>query len=477
MGFIPDYNPAEAYSRSEVVDELHGFYHHNNADQFSTDKESDYVTAIVILGAAPLMLAVAILLIYFVLLFYRCCKSSCAAKEAFCGPICSRFLLGFLFLAALVFGMGLWGARYDFNMAVDKLAYSMTNDDGSGLVDIFANIEQHGGSLTSQASAYYRESTQIDCPALSSDVNALKAKTLQLKNEADKLPSYYEKASSSLSGLNEKAEKMSKRHVNIGIGVVFALVLFYTFMGVSAAGQGSSRLLDCTSCWGSTVLPLMAVVLGLELGLSIIVADYCAHDTVSCSAAIDYCPAALDGQQVSGPDASSLKVIHRSFEGAGGNTEELVGYYVRCSGTHPLDSVLANVDQYRKQLFENAEALQSSGQCTAASAASLNLIKSDTAALGTTYNTVHALKNSLSCEGINQRYRSVTYDAMCTHSVDGLYKLWVVQAFVCSFLVLSHFFSVFVRPKFLEQKYADEYDDPTAFGDLDPTLANANARV
>ena len=95
MGFLPDYNPGEAYSRSEVVDELHGFYHHNNADQFSTDKESDYVTAIVILGAAPLMFAVVLLLVYFILLFYRCCKSSCAAKEAFCGPVCSRFLLGF----------------------------------------------------------------------------------------------------------------------------------------------------------------------------------------------------------------------------------------------------------------------------------------------------------------------------------------------------------------------------------------------
>jgi hypothetical protein len=279
------------YSPNDFVKELHSVYHHDNADQFSTDRDSDFVTAIVMVGAAPFIATVLLLGIYFVLLLYRCCKASCASKEACCGPTFSRVFLSFLFLASLVFGMGMWGARYDFNSAVDKMSYAMSNSEGTGLVNIFSNVETSTTKLQAQAAQYKQLSLSFTCPGntgalWSGSKTKIQQYALAFKEAADQLPSYYEDASASLDDINVRVEKMSKTHVNLGIGAVFAIVVFYAFLGVSAAGQRSYKLLDCTSCWASLVLPAMAVVLGLELGLSVLVSDYCSHDAVTCNRCI-----------------------------------------------------------------------------------------------------------------------------------------------------------------------------------------------
>jgi hypothetical protein len=468
------------YVATDYVNQLHGVYHHEGADQFSTDSDSDFVTAIVILGSAPLIATVVLLIAYFVLLLYRCCRKSCATKEAFCGPIFSRVLLGFLFLVSLVFAMGLWGARYDFNSAVDKLTFSMSNSGGTGLANIFSTIESTTSKLQSEAAGYVEMSNLITCPSGPNDAEWQGAKlelqkyALQFKVEADMLPDYYRDASTSLDGLNKKAEKMSKKHVNIGIGIVFAIVIFYSFLGISAVGQRSYKILDCTSCWGSLMLPVMAVVLGLELGLSILVSDYCAHDAVTCDSTLEFCPLGSYGQQFSGPDVSSLKVIHRSFEGGDGKTEKLLGYYVHCSGTHPLGDILDKADLARERMYSQADSLFKSAAMNCHNNPSLQSLQDGTKVNGDTFNAIREITGEVGCERIHNLYETVVYDAMCTHSVDGLYKLWVVQAFVNTFLILAHFFAVFVRPKFLLPDYADEeedYADPMAFHDLAPALA------
>jgi len=261
------------------------------------------------------------------------------------------------------------------------------------------------------------------------------------------------------------------------IAVTIAIVLA-AGMGFLATMCRSQRLLTLTSFLSFFTLLLMAAILGVELGASVLVADYCM------------------APEVSSVDLMKKIGMHESLD--------LFTYYSSCEGVSPIQGYIDNSTVQLSQFAVFSESLQPGGEAYGEFGKAVNdSISTAPASVDPTfeqqYYNLHDLCSASSidslettgdatnvildgfitetgCAPINAIYKKLVHDALCDHVIKGFYGLWLVQAMGSIILFVNLFFANLIRIKFStpgsRQKYSrpNEGGQPIDHGSIDVNL-------
>jgi hypothetical protein len=487
--------PPKAYVPSDVVTKLNGFPH----DVTTFDPaNTDYLMGIVKISAGPIIVFIICYLFYWSFLCGRNCSHCCPVKCCRCPqkeccfpPVAARMFLGLMFLLAIVVMAGAWGPRNNLQDGLKAIQAAVSTGDknnGHGLADIFSRVEGNTAKLEANAVSLESASDNVnlgevvmrfgsvdttkECntdPATAQISEGLGMASDALKEAVVSMKDSTSQLSTKLTDMQRQLEQNGGKFVDIGVIAMTGAIVLAAGMGLLATMCRSQRLLTLTAFLSFFTLLLMAVLLGAELGASVMVADYCMA-----------------------PEASSVAVMEKL-----GMTEslELFQYYSTCEGVSPIQGYVDNATVQLGQFSTFATSLQPGGEaysefgkavndsiqtacasdpcngqeyytlhdlCSASSIDALSTTGADTSTILDTFIA------ESSCAPLNDIYRKLVHDALCDHVIKGFYGLWLVQAMGSIILFINLFFANLIRAKFSTTAPGSRQDKYNRPGDSRP---------
>lgn len=404
------------YDNSDVIDYLHGFYHHGGHDEFAPYNK-DYITALVGLGAFVVGFGGLMVVFYFIFL---CCRAgcSCCRKEAGCGPNLSRFILLVLVLMMMVMTMCSYVGYGNFIEGMLGVA-----DDCTSLKKSISLLDDGAGELYTQGVQFVGKAKTVGCDDSLENLKYTMNSAIYMNHAevyATALPD-----PSKLSTIIDLFENELPNYVSYLLGFaagLAALVWLVCTMGIMCK---SSTLLNLSSLVSVALLLLFIVLIGIEMVLSVMFADFCHL----------------------GPNEAVQDLSDRMFPAEAAN---VIGHYMTCTGTNPLDihlnktiSSLAVIKNTTSFLLAANETINPSS-VTGCDAASLSTFNTWGAA-ATVTNT--AMEAEQKCAPLNDVYFDLVDSALCDKAVSGLFELWATHFAAGALLYVVMFFTSHVKQK------------------------------
>lgn len=423
---------------TDDVELLHSYprFHHSSDFDVGSD---DYLKGLVFVGATVIALAVFLLLVYTLFLFARCCCNCCKFSEddvtkhhERCSPRAQRgVLVVWLVLTAAMMCCSYIGCLEFVEGAADMA------DQADSLGGIFSTLETQGDSLAASATSMNTTLSNIACvdDDFIADFNGYVS---EFSSAVDDLASLWTGIDDKFYRARDMLEDDAPRFIEAGIAATCALVVVVCVFGIladllSCCCPLSYVLFNFASLLGVLVCLFLAILVALELSMSVAISDFCYN----------------------GVDASFNNILDERLKLEGDN-RELIEYYVSCTGVNPLFSAMnESITQLEGINATVTTALQYS-ICSAAA---------DVRALGTesidTLGTLDDLQETIGCTAINPVYQTLTYDLLCGNVVEGLYWLWTVQVTAAFMLYVGLFIISYTKEKTDLQRAAargEKYD-------------------
>ena len=222
-----------------------------------------------------------------------------------------------------------------------------------------------------------------------------------------------------------------KKYIDAGIAFTIALAFLVCFPGLLGVFclSNKSRRKSCVPCvpnlstlligislfLGFAVLVLLVVLVAIEVSASGLFSDVCGATN----------PLGVPALKNPVERAFISTVVENDMGLDAANAERLT-FYFTCEGNDAVAEKL----QVAQTAFETLGApLAEMGKNCDTAALAAELPKALT--------SLGAIENAMACPRINAILLGLTRNAVCTHMVDGLYFLWVVQACVGVFLIIA----------------------------------------
>jgi len=346
----------------------------------------------------------------------------------------SKLLLGALLLCSFIAIYASFTGSGDFKQGANNL--------GSAIASVEATVANVNTQLTAALAActvLQNASTGIqsgDCdigvPAVDTDVRSKGTDILvQLPNvtgpvgSAQKEINFTGKLDAIRSAIVDNSSRNIDRAFYAIIGI-YTLALLFGVIGLICWPM----MLNAELCLGSINVIIAGIFIGLELGFSVGVSDFC-HPN---------------------PRVQILDL----FQASGGSAEEVstLQYMMTCQGYNPVHNrsidILSGMAALQKKVCVFTNYTAPNPQCR-------NDTVSADRGLSSLVNSTYLFFNTIaSCRFFNEPLVLLTDNAVCTNMVDGLYSMWTCQMVATIFLIMA----LFVTPCVKEQIREAEEKNP-----------------
>jgi hypothetical protein len=466
------YRPPK-YATDRIVDELHAYYHHGGAKDFAPD---DRAYQIAVGGFFGLPLAIGIIMVLSFGAFQvimSCCGCACCKPKANWGR--RRCVVATLLVANAALMMCSWVGRNDMQGAATVAMRLISNDQKSGLADIFKELDAASKKLDLSGKSIASTVTSLTgvggcdaptgpwAPGPAGDAKKLVDKGVynsmimplktQLGAQAGKFGDAGKMMTQMFGGIGPKLDLLTKvplsLYVDMGLGATVAQMLGVLFVGLAGLMCGSACFLTMSTGQGTGMLASITVIVAAEVFMSVLLADVCTFGPMK---AIN----SLAAKFLPGKEAKMPR--------------DLVSYFTTCNGSNPVAAPLSQAMAGIAMLNSKLAPLTSSTY-PGSGAAVCNVAKVQAVlnATNATSSSMATIINVMGCDHINPIMSNFTNELLCKSVVHGLYHLWVVQASASCFLFVNLFLLwkvkfCLARPSEYATPMPVEPDDPKTEG-------------
>lgn len=393
------------YQTSDRVSYVHGFYHYRGNDDFDMENMG-YRYALLFLGGTVIFVGLIFLVQYFVFL---CCRSSAplCRKEAICGPNLSRILL----VVISIFMLTLMSCSYvgynTFSSGMDGVVGSSKEFTATleSLLSTSTSLQSKGSTLISKAATAACSSSTLD-----DNADLVKSSAVDYKAALPE-QKYTEE-------YTETFENDIPNYVYYVLGTSEAVAAAICFFTIFGAVCKSSTLFNLASLLSVLLFLLIVVLVGIELTLSVMFADFCAY----------------------GPNRA---IQDKAYSIMSDEKVEVLTYYMTCSGTNALATLADAAETAIGTIKATLANYATNGEvCSSASA----LEDMNTTAWGAS-ELVANLVEEQKCSELNAVYADLIDESLCGDTLDGLLQLWASHLAAGALLYVTMFFTSHVKQK------------------------------
>jgi len=458
---LPQYK-APAYVPTAPVEQLHGWSplgdkpwstllsgEKSHLRRTHYQKGEDYLVEV--FSATAILSVIFILWLLEYLLFLcaqscSCCKKCCGCcnqKACFtCGPCkpCSRFSPKVskcvhitLFLVMVVMILATLQGKTNFMKGMNGVVKSL-RDTGSK----FAEMENIGNDFSVQSTRFGDIATNADCKKQESN-DVLKKTSKSFKTAVDLLNGLWKDLAKSM---NDKAQTMDDvaKLMDVGIMATMGVFIFIAVLAILAAVIGGYKgwcVLRLAVFFSVLVVAIFAILVGVEFGLSMLIADFChAGPLVNMKTAV--------------ADPTS------EFYIADREALDMMSYYLTCKGgadASPMYQPLSDATDFMTVLQTVTKSL-GTGACADAD---MQKIYGKSGVAAKVIAGFEGLTGVVSCpKSVNPLLAELTQQVLCTDTVAGLHQLWMVQSAAMAVLLIALHYAQFSRTLWVDGEYGDD---------------------
>lgn len=441
----PTPSPTSAgYEEEYYIRYLHRFYHYGGANEFNLDDE-DYWTAIYMLGGLVIILAVVLILAYFIFL---CSRSACEGcrKDAGCGPSASRFILFLMTVCSTLLMLCSFRGYTDFIAGVDGVA-----EKAGTVKDVFGDLEGFADTIADDADDIQGYTNSDDAAWCESRLNSLG------QDLDTHITSFQAVVGGGIKDELKYAERMFSdyipQYVEYGIGFACCIVLLSSIFDILGNITKSSTMLNLASLLGTLSLLLLTLLVAFELSLSVFFADFCFY----------------------GPDEATVKVAQQLQADADDGDpipSGVVAYYATCDVANPPPYTVNPLETFMNRtgnVLSDILATTTNSSCTS-SFSDLTKVQQAAVDANVTYGSI---LDSMTCETMYNSIADMLETNICVDTVKGLWELWGVHTATSMVVYIALMFRSYVKQKAKVLKLMDEEGTVKAIP-LGPPLAPIN---
>ena len=435
------YSPPH-YAPSSYVKTAHDFYRpleHSYTDLtdiaywgLEGDQRAEhYMTAVSSLGLFAAGIGLLLVIIYWISLCCGCCKAR-TAKDSGRNLFCSStlwLLLCFLCTGGIALG-GIWGERKLSN-GVDSVLDSMDSaeqlfQDVQGDTTRFLNQTKHCSSL---AHVLYQNCDVDVDKVISKFQTELTSTSQQVQDALDRATSVNDQVVEWRHKISEVDGISISNLIKYFGWASAALVALSCIFGVLGCICRSHCLLSTSAGLGISMLFVVIILVGAELGLTVFVSDLCTTEPLAQAAEI------VDVVALR-PDVDTDALVLSS-----------ASYYLTCnsSKSNPLAESLQQADEALQEVLAAASILElmvashCTGPLPTKTVTQLEVVLRDM------NRTLAKADSSTACSEVNPILVQAVNQATCSDVFDGVFVFWVTQAVAGFCLLVTQWFSFYVR--------------------------------
>lgn len=324
--------------------------------------------------------------------------------------------------------LGTLQGKENFIKGMNGVAKSMRNTASK-----FHQMEEVGNDFLVQSTAFDGITQTAKCKETKSN-DVLRSTATKFKEAVIMLNQIWD-------GLSKKTFEQAKNMedfialLDIGIMASMGTFIFIALLAIIAALIGGKKgwcVLRIAVLFSVLIILVFALLVGIEFGLSMLIADFC-H---------------------AGPLVNMNAAIRETLDG---DALKLMSYYLTCKGgedASPMYQPLSDATDFMTVL---QSVTKSMGTTAACSDTDMQKIYGAEGVAAKVIGGFKKLGGVVACPtSINPLLVDLTQVALCKNTVAGLYQLWVVQAAALAVLLIALHYAQFSRTRWVKNGTDDE---------------------
>jgi len=313
--------------------------------------------------------------------------------------------------AAMICNQGIYIGSYRF-----EKGFEIADDALDYMEDVFTDMMTEGYGLESagQTIASYIAEATPSCPEVSNTIPFLSAYQSAIDEYLDYVEPLAHRCKKFEDYLYRVARKMRSRVVWLVYGIAWAAA---AILAMAHCTRSKAALKFSAAVSGGFIVAMIGV-LGVELFVMMLVADFC-----------------MD------PTDNALGLVETAYF-------NMTKYYATCEGTNPIAEPLGEALVSLEVINVTVTSLSSEG----APCENNPYLAACSQSIGYAVGNLTELSSSAQCLPVQEQWEDLFDDAICTEGFHGTYYIWVAQ--LCTLVVL---FAAIVVASIAYQYYGSKW--------------------